>query len=381
MAARSKRSRSARRRTRRYRYIGTLILSVALIGGWSWFWHYATGRAEIAIDGWRVREAKSGRVYTCGSQSIGGYPFRIEVNCDNASALFRSNQPPVEIKTRGMLIAAQIYQPNLLITEFHGPLTIADPGHAPNIVVNWKLAQSSVRGTPAAPERVSLVFDRPVVERITGGNRQNVLRAQHIEIHGRIIEGSAIAKPVIETVLRLTAASAPELHPAASQPVDADITAVLRGLNDFAPKPWPVRFRELQAADGRIDITQARAQQGETIAVGDGSLSLNANGRLQGQLRVTVAGIEPFLAAVGAQQMVQASPNMDKLAGALDRLAPGLGSVARQQATSTNLSLGINLLGEQTTLEGKRAVTLPLRFDDGAILLGPLRIGTAPALF
>jgi len=78
--------------------------------------------------------------------------------------------------------------------------------------------------------------------------------------------------------------------------------------------------------------------------------------------------------------MVQASPNMDKLAGTLDRLVPGLGNVARQQA-GANMSLGLNLLGEQTTLEGKHAVTLPLRFDDGSIFLGPIRIGNAPALF
>jgi hypothetical protein len=39
------------------------------------------------------------------------------------------------------------------------------------------------------------------------------------------------------------------------------------------------------------------------------------------------------------------------------------------------------MLGEQTTLEGKRAVTLPLRLTDGAIFLGPIPIGTAPALF
>jgi hypothetical protein len=379
MAARSKRSRTARRRNRRY--IGTLVLFFVLAAGWSGFWYYAAGKAEVTIDGWRAREAKAGRVYSCGSQTIGGYPFRIEVNCSKAAALLRSNKPPVEIKAGGMLIAAQIYQPNLLITEFHGPLTIAEPGKSPFIVVNWKLAQSSVRGTPAEPERVSLVFDKPVVESIDGGSRRNVLRAQHAEIHGRLVAGSVTAKPVIETVLRLTAASAPELHPAAALPFDADITAVLYGLNDFAPKPWPARFREIQAADGRIDITQARLQQGETIAVGNGSLSLNANGRLQGQLRVTVAGIEPFLATIGAQQTVQASPTMDKLAGALDRLAPGLGNAARQQATSSNLSLGINLLGEQTTLEGKRAVTLPLRFDDGAILFGPIKIGTAPALF
>ena len=358
-----------------------LVLFIALIGGWSWFWHYAAGRAEVAIEGWRAREAKAGRIYKCGSQSVGGYPFRIEVNCDNASALFRSNQPPVEIKTSGMLIAAQIYQPNLLITEFYGPLTIADPGKTPTIVANWKLAQSSVRGTPTAPERVSLVFDGPSVDRINGGARENLLHARRIEIHGRIVEGSVTNHPVIEVVTRLTRAAAPALHPAASHPIDADIYMLLRGLNDFSPKPWPVRFREMQAAGGRIDITQARVQQGETIAVGTGSLSLNANGRLEGQVRVTVAGLEPFLASLNVQQKMQASPDMDKVAGALDRLLPGLGGVARQQATSSNFSLGINLLGEQTTLEGKRAITLPLRFDDGVVLLGPIRIGAVPALF
>ena len=162
--------------------------------------------------------------------------------------------------------------------------------------------------------------------------------------------------------------------------MDADITAVLRGLKDFAPKPWPARFRELQAAGGGIDIAQARVQQGETIAVGSGKLSLSPNGRLDGELRVTVAGVEAFLNSIGAQQTVQASPKMDKIAGALDRLAPGLGDVARQQAGNT-ISLGINLMGEQTTLEGKRAVTLPLRFSDGAVFLGPVPIGNTPALF
>ena len=367
-------SRSARRRS--WRYIGTLVLFVGLIGGWSWLWYDTAGRAEIAIEGWRAREAKAGRLYTCGSQSIGGYPFRIEVDCDKASALFRSNQAPVEIKTSGILIAAQIYQPDLLISEFHGPLTIAEPGQAPNIVVNWKLAQSSVRGTPVAPERVSLVFDKPVVDRMTGGVEQKLLQARHIEIHGRIAEGSAANRPVVEIALRFDQASAPGLHPAAVKPVDADIIAVLRGLNDFSPKPWPQRFREMQAAGGRIDISQARVQQGETIAIGGGSLSLNADGRLEGQLRVTIAGLEPFLTAIGAQQMVQTSPTMDRLSGALDRLAPGLGNVARQQI-GANISTGINMIGEQTTLEGKRAVTLPLRFDDGVVLLGAVALAAA----
>ena len=365
---------------RRWRYISLLILVAALIGGWSWFWSYAAGKAETTIDGWRAREAKAGRVYACGSQTVGGYPFRFELNCDQASALFSGSQPPVEVKSGGIHIVSQVYQPTLLISEFHGPLTVADPGQAPSFIVNWKLAQSSVRGTPAAPERVSLVFDKPAADRVIGGSQQNFLRANHIEIHGRIAEGTAADRPVIETVLRLEQATAPGLHPAAAEPVNADITAVLRGLKDFSPKTWPARFQEIQAAGGGIEITQARVQQGETIAIGSGSVSLNANGRLEGQLRLTVAGIEPFLNSIGAQQMVQASPTVDKLAGVLDRLAPGLGNVARQNAGSS-ISFGLNMLGEQTTLEGKRAVALPLRFTDGAIFLGPIPIGKAPAFF
>jgi hypothetical protein len=369
---------SSRRRYRRY--IVLLLLVVALFGGWSWFWSYASGKAQANLDGWRVREAKSGRVYACGSETIGGYPFRFEVNCEQASALFQSNQPPMELKANGMLVAVQVYDPTLVISEFHGPLTVADPGQPPNIVVNWKLFQASVRGTPAAPERVSLAVDRPAIDRTTGGGQQNVLRASRIEVHGRIAQGSVTSNPVIEMVLRLNKASMPSLHPAAAEPVDADITAVLRGLKDFAPKPWAARFREVQAAGGGIDIAQARVQQGDTIAVGTGTLSLNASGRLDGQLRVTVAGVEAFLNSIGAQQTVQTSPKMDKIAGALDRLAPGLGDVARQQAGNT-ISLGLNLMGEQTTLEGKRAITVPLRFDDGAIFLGPIPLGVTPALY
>jgi hypothetical protein len=369
----------SRRRTG-IRYAILIFAVVALVAGWSGFWKFASDKAETTLDGWRAREAKAGRIYNCGSQTIGGYPFRIEVDCRQSSAVFRSNQPPIELRMERMLVATQVYQPGLLIGEYHGPVTVGEPGKPPDIVADWKLAQSSVRGTPAAPERVSFVFDQPAVDRLDNGAQQNVLRARHIEIQGRIAEGTAADKPVIETALRLEQATAPAWHPAAARPIDADITATLRGLNDFSPKPWPARFREIQAADGRIDITKARLQQGDILVTGSGKLSINANGRLEGELRVTMAGVDQFLTEMGVKQQVQASPNMDKLVGALDRVAPGLGEFARQQA-GTNMSLGINLLGEQTTLEGKRAVALPLRFTDGNAFLGPIPLGSVPALF
>lgn len=367
----------SRRRTGR-RYIVLLLAFLVLVVGWTGFWKLAAEKAQQTIDGWRAREATSGRIYNCGSQTVGGYPFRIEVTCDKASALFR--EPPIELKADSLLVVAQVYQPGLIISEFHGPLTIGEPGKSPEFLASWRLAQSSVRGTPAAPQQASLVFEDPIVDRVNDRERQNFLRARHIEIHGRIAEGSAASRPIIEVALQLAQVSLPALHPAAIQPIDANAIASLRGLNDFSPKSWAARFREIQASDGRIDVTQLRIQQGDILAVGAGTLSINRNGRLEGQLRIAMAGIDQFLTAIGAQQRIQTSPNMDKLAGALDRLAPGLGDVARQQA-GANLSLGINMLGEQTTLEGRRAVALPLRLSDGLAFLGPIPIGSVPALF
>ncbi|MBV9556162.1 MAG: DUF2125 domain-containing protein [Pseudolabrys sp.] len=329
-----------------------LILLVAAAAGWTWFWHYASQKAEATIAGWRAREAKVGRIYTCGSQTMGGFPFRIEVLCDRAGAVLRGTEPPLEIRAANVHVAAQIYQPNLLISEFRAPVTIGEPGKQPGFVANWKLAQSSVRGTPQAPERVSIVFDDPRLDRVSP--TESLLRGKHMEVHGRIVEGSVTNKPVIEIVLRLAQATAPFAGPLATNPIDADVNFVLRGLSDFSPKPWPQRFREIQGAGGRIDIVSARLAQGDTVAVGGGALTLNNRGRLDGQLNVTVAGVESFINAV---------------------------SNATRQRSGFSLSLGLGLLGGNATLEGRKAINLPLRFNDGAIFLGPIPIGQAPALF
>ena len=369
----------SRRRTGR-RYAIMVFAALALIGGWTGFWFYAAGRAQQTIDGWRAREAQSGRIYSCGTQALGGFPFRFEVDCQQVTVDLRGETPPLEVKAGRVLAAAQIYDPTLLVSEFSGPLTVAPQGGAPFIIADWKLGQSSVRGTPHAPERASTVFDQPVLDRMDGDRRQNLLRAQRLELHGRIVEGSAASNPAIELVLRLIQASAPVLPAGLAAPADGEFRVVLRGLKNFAPKPWPARFREIQAANGGIEIVQARVKQGDMLAVGGGTLSLNANGYLQGELRVTIAGLESFLKAIGAEQMVQRSPHINALAGTLNRLAPGLGDAARQQA-GANVAAGVNMLGQQTVLEGRSAVSLPLRFDNGAVFLGPIPVGKTPALF
>jgi hypothetical protein len=367
-----------RRRGRRYLIL--LLIALAVSASWAWAWKYAAAQAQAAVEGWRVREAKAGRVYSCGAQSISGFPFRIELGCQRASAQLHNEGTALEIKTPSVVVAAQIYAPETLVSQFIGPMTVAVAGHPPFLSANWTYGESRITGTPRAPQSASLRFERPTIDRIADGKHESLASARRIELSSRIVSGSAADHPVIEFALRAERASAPGINRAAAPPIDADLTMVLRGLSDFSPAPWPLRWRQLQQAGGRIDITQARVKQGETLAVGKGSLSIDSKGQLAGQINVTVAGLEPFLAAIGAAKAVQQSHNMDKVAGFLDRLSPGLGDVARQQA-GANLGAGITMLGQPATLDGRSAVTLPLRFADGTAYLGPIPLGPTPALF
>jgi hypothetical protein len=354
-----------------------LALLVALAVIWTGLWFYAAAAAENTIAGWRAREAKSGRNYECGSESIGGFPFRIEVRCTKPVAELRGKGTQFVLTGADLVILAQIYQPTLLIGEFVSPMTAAEPGQPPAYVANWTLGQSSVRGTPRAPQRGSLVFNNLVVQR--PGADAVVLNAKRIELHGRIAEGSVNDNPLLDLGLRATAATAPELHPIAAAPLDAEVSATLRGLADFAPKPWPARFRELQARGGRIDIVNARVQQGEVIAVSSGTLGLTERGNLDGQLQMTVVGIEHVLKQLDLEAIVSQG-RVGSAIDRLDRLVPGLGSIARKNA-APGILVGLDAIGKRTTLEGKPATTVPLRFVDGRVMLGPLPVGRTPPLF
>jgi hypothetical protein len=368
------------RRSRRWPLI-LIVLLVVGAGAWSALWHYGAGVAEQTIVGWKARGAAAGRVYTCASLAIGGFPFGLTVHCADAGAELKSNQPPLAVKAKDMRVSASVWQPTVLTTEFGSPFVVSEPGGASTIAANWRHAEAQLRGLPTSPESASIQVEGPVVARAAGG--EAVFKAERFDLDGRIVSGTVEDHPVIEMVLKLAAATAPAWHQAAAIPVDADITAVLRGLADLSPRPWPARLRAFQAAGGRIEITKARVQQRDTLAVADGTLGLSPAGRLNGELRLTVANLEALLPALGLDRLLsqeQASPQLNETFNRLDRIMPGLGNMARRNAGPA-LVAGINVMGQPTQLEGRRAVILPLRFDDGLVSLGPLKIGVVPSLF
>jgi len=378
-------------------FIMPALLLVAAVA-WSAFWFYAASEVDVKADAWRAQEAKSGRVYDCAKRSVAGYPFRLEVRCDGASVVLQSQAAaptqPVTARLGQILVVAQVYDPKLVIAEFTAPARISDRSGA-SMLVNWRTARASVVGLPAIPQRASIVFDDPSIDRISGSIQTPLARAKHVELHGRLADGATLDHPVVEAAVNIQTGSLQDVHPLLAQPFDADMRALLSGLKDFAPKPWPERFREIQASGGHVELVQSRIVQGDLVAVATGTLGLTAQGNLDGELQMTVAGIEKVIPALGLEKMLDdgvpqatldrvapgvKSKDVSNLMGALDRAIPGLGKVVKQNV-NVGVMAGINALGKEAELEGKKARAFPLRFVDGAVYIGQLKVGQIPPLF
>jgi hypothetical protein len=378
----------SRRARRAWRIIVPIALIVALAAAWCGLWYYSASVADRTLSGWVAREATAGRVYTCGSEGISGFPFRIQAHCTQASATVNSFQPPFAAAAQDLTFTAQVYNPTVLTGDITGPLTVAAPGQPPSFVATWSLARISVSGLPPDPDAVSFTIEQPHLDHGSGAGAATLFAADDAAFTARIVAGSAANQPVIDAVFHLASAKAPTVQPLLADPLQGDMEVVLRGFKDLSPKPLAARFREMQTSGGSIEIKSLRIERADAIVVGSGTLTVNADGKLDGLVQVAVSGLENIVPQLGIDKLI--GQGIDKLAGAhgqpgqglsmLDGFLPGLSGVVRDSANASVVD-DLKKMGQPTQIDNKPATALPLRVSDGAVYLGMVRIGEIPPLF
>jgi hypothetical protein len=367
--------------TRRRRYwpiIAPVAAVIALAVLWTGLWYVSASKADQTLAGWVEREAAAGRVYSCGSQSIGGFPLGIHAHCIGATADIKNSEPAYAVAAKGIDFVAEVYNPTRLTGDVTGPVTLAPLGRSPSLSADWTRARIVVSGVPPNPDQVIIELGAPHVDRVGG---VTIFKARHVDLRGRIAAGSPQDHPVIEMTLHLSEAAAPGLNALSAEPTDAEVNATVRGFSDLSPKPWADRFREMQASGGGIEIKSLHVVQADAIVVGTGTLSIGANGKLNGLIQVAVAGIERLVPRLGIDRLI--GQGLDQLSGGnsgLDRLVPGLSEAIRATANASVVE-NIKKMGQPTSIGNQPAVVLPLRFTDGVIYIGMLRLGEAPPLF
>ena len=373
-------------RRRPWLVVAPVAIVIVLALGWVWLWYYAASIADASLSGWIDREALAGRVYGCVSQTIGGFPFRIEARCASPVAEIKKGQPQFTVRAENVTFAAEVYHPTLLTGDVTGPLTFAESDKPPGLIANWSRARVRVRGRPPDPEEFAFILDGARFNRAGEGGAV-LFAAKHADLQSRIVSGSPRNNPVIETVLHLAAATAPTLHSLVAEPIEAEVDTVLRGFKDLAPKPWAERFREMQAAGGGFDIKFVPNERPDANYDAEATKTKNPNAKIDALNRVAIVGIERIVPLLGIDRMIgrgidrlSGSDNAAHGLGALDRLMPGLGGALRDTANASMVD-NLKKMGQPTEVDKKPAIVLPLRFSDGSVYLGMLPLGELPPLF
>ena len=286
--------------SRRSRWIvAPLLLVLVLAAAWTGFWFYAARAADRMIAAWIEREAKVGRVYTCASRTIGGYPFRIEARCTDPIVELRGGTAPIVIKARQILAVAQVYQPDLVIAEVTGPMTVTEPGERRR----WPATGLCCRRACGACRRRSSASHWWCRARSWNGRARRmpepVMRAERIEFHVRRSSNPRQRQARLRSRGARRGGLVPAWPALAARPLNAEATAVLSGVSDLSPMPVAARLREWQSAGGRLAITAIRLQQGDAVAVAKGDLGLSPRGRLDGALTITAAGFDELARMLG----------------------------------------------------------------------------------
>jgi len=284
-----------------------------------------------------------------------------------------SEHSTMVISANSLRTVASIFSPGTYVTEISGPVSITNSGQSASLVGNWSLAQLTVRGQPANPRQVSMVLDNPQINRVGNGSDRPVLAGGQIELTASARAGSAI-----NIAAHAVDVSIPDGGAITSRPFVADISGVLHDIDAPTPQLWSERLRDWQSRGGRLEVAQARIQQGDALATGAGQLRLSGDGLVEGTLHVNTSG--PY------QQLAQ-SYIRNGNSGAREREQLALSFLGDRKIRTRSLGGPLSDRGADTGdvrhQPAKQAgnLEIPIRIVDGTVYLGSTGLGEIPPLF
>lgn len=351
----------ARRRAPSRLFLPAIALGVAF-AGLSAFWLWASWRVGSEIDVWLAAEKAHGRAWTCPNRTVGGYPFRIEVTCDDPTFAGRAEGRDVTGGLKRIHAVAQVYSPSHVIVEAAGPL-FAEDGAGGRVDLDWSLAQASIRtaGTQPPVERISLVLTQPRLTAAVPGIGPVEAKAAMADFHVRPSPGRE-ADAAWDVASRITEIEAPRLDAllGGREKANTDLVATVTQATALRGTGGREDLEAWRKAGGQVQIDTLSLQRGGQAISAAGALSIDEGRRAAGRFDVTIAGLDQVLASFGL------GPRAAALGGILGALLGG----GKAQPPD-----GGEAGGE------KNGISLPLRLENGKAMLGPVRVATLVPLY
>jgi hypothetical protein len=326
---------------------GLLLVLLGAMAAWSGLWSFAAHQTSQVLDAWLAREKTFGRLWSCPDRRIEGYPFGIAIACGTphfAGLIFGQDYAGT---LQGFRASAVLAHPRDVAIEVVAPFVATSKDGKVNFQITWDKLAVQLDGLPQDLWQVAVNGQNFVLRgsagtvgiagRVTAATAKIVQRADADPTDGQALDFdialTGTALPMIDHVL----------GPGTPSDISAQGTATQTA---FDPRLTAAQnLDRWRLAGGRVNLAAFAITRGDTKFAAKGTFALNLAHRVDGRFDTRSSGFEPVLQHYGID------PGLISFGALLGNLLSG-GSGQPQQET---------------------ALHLPVRIEDGAVAVGPIR--------
>lgn len=250
---------------RPWRMFLPLATVLLLAGLWSVYWFIASGVAQDRLASERQKLADRGVTLACTEERWGGYPFRFEFSCSSPRVAYAGK---VEGRSAKLLMVALAYTPWQVAALVDGPTVLSAPGLMPTEITHERALAAVTLDESWQP---SLSVEVPAASSEALGKAEKLMLFTRPSTSGGIelaLQGSGIS-----------------YLPNGKPPVLLD----------------SARMRGTLTPDQIFKLDSFELSQGQLRYWGSGSLALDADRRISGQIDTETNDLRALLAVAGPQ--------------------------------------------------------------------------------
>lgn len=260
-----------------------LLLIVAVIWSFAWFWLRGQAREEMDAGAAELRAA--GYTVSWSERTFGGYPFRLDANLTN----FRIGEPS------GWAIEAPSVRSEAFVYALDHWVAVAPQGvvlHRPiggPLTIKGKALRASLTDLDRHPPRIAVEGADLTFTPAQGGQPYVLQSAERLNLHLRPgpedqgavllrVEGARARLPgLMERISR-------------DRPIDMNVELILSKMSAMQGNDWRTMAQRWAAAGGTATVrTASLTAGGAVLAANGGALSVGPDGRVEGGLNVDLA--------------------------------------------------------------------------------------------
>jgi hypothetical protein len=270
---------------RRIIILGVVVALVIIAWTSAWFWGagFITDQVKALANEDGVTEPK----VTCGSFGVGGFPFGFDLTCTDAAVTYGD----ITVTASGLKAAAEVYNPTFVLLFAKSPVNITDAFTGSQSRLDFETAEASARLNGWRIGRVSVVVEKPVWNDTVLEDRL-IAKADHAEAHLVDLPEEHDAKAGLAGLaqyVQLEGVNAPGFQINAAK---ATLESAVDKLpDDVRTYGDPDLLKRWQAAGGVFTLKGLNAVDGDTSLDATGTLKLDDQGRLNGQLKLHSKGV------------------------------------------------------------------------------------------